>query len=503
MVPLARLHPHPMNPRLVFREDVVTGIAASIKDAGTMRPEHALRVRPFADDFQIVSGHQRAEAARVAGLEEVPCWVREMTDDEAYMALVLDNRHGELKPLEIGLHALECVGKSNGGRGKKGGLKQYAEQMGKTQPYLTNLVQAAKVAKHIAPAIGLADLNDKAHHLWVIHSLPRSAWQKMVEVTVIEGWFVKDVQSAIERYRAYEKEPTVADWPKYLPVAGCALAVAVNDHTPAHFKHLAYVAGELLSALAAWKGLKQQDRKQLSDAWTDWLHSNAGDDSWDAGKVAARRVEIEMQAGALADDETDADECVLHGDFRTALAVLRDESADLIFTDPPYDRETLPLYGAMAEIAARILKPGGSLVCYLGQYQLHEVCALVTPHLRLWWTLACVHTGDAALMNEYGVRVHWKPMLWFVKGTRGDKQTIVRDLVESTQEKDAHEWQQSLVEARYYVENLCPPGGMVVDPFCGGGTTAVAAKGLNRRWLTCDVDPETVARARRRVRDAS
>lgn len=232
-----------------------------------------------------------------------------------------------------------------------------------------------------------------------------------------------------------------------------------------------------------------------------------------AGKKAVKDVRAELARedreaerealaeAAAAEAPPDDDQNVVHGDFREVVAGLADESVDLIFTDPPYHREYLPLYGDMAEAAARVLKPGGSLVCYLGQYQIHEVCNLVTPHLRLWWTLCCLHTGRSARMTEYGIVVRWKPMLWFVKGTRGDKLTLVDDLVESREEKSHHDWQQSEVEAAYYVEKLCPPGGVVFDPFCGGGTTAAACKRLGRRWLTCDTDEAAVHLARKRLRD--
>src|SRR5262249_52957220 len=153
--------------------------------------------------------------------------------------------------------------------------------------------------------------------------------------------------------------------------------------------------------------------------------------------------------------------------FRQALVTLADGSVDLVFCDPPYDRASLPLYGDLAALAARVLRPGGSLVTYLGQYQVDEVCRLVTPHLKLWWTLACVHGGPASLWPRHGVRVGWKPLLWFVKGTRDDTQEVISDVVDSRREKDVHPWQQGLIEARYYVEKLSPPGGLVVDPFCG------------------------------------
>lgn len=220
-------------------------------------------------------------------------------------------------------------------------------------------------------------------------------------------------------------------------------------------------------------------------------------------EVRREKKETERaEAAKEAEKITVADDYgVRHGDFREVAKTLDDASVDLVFTDPPYDRKTLPLYADMAEAAARILKPGGSMICYLGQFQIGEVCDLVSPHLRLWWTLACVHTGKSARMTEYGIVVKWKPMLWFVRGTRGDKQTFVDDLIESRMEKDAHDWQQSVVEASYYIDKLTLPGGFVFDPFCGGATTAVAAKQLKRKYLTCDVDEVAVKLARRRLHD--
>lgn len=214
------------------------------------------------------------------------------------------------------------------------------------------------------------------------------------------------------------------------------------------------------------------------------------------GKKKGRAAKARQVAKSLPSED---DYGVKIGDFREIARAFPDGSVDLIFTDPPYDRKTLPLYEDMAREAARVLCDGGSLICYLGQYQIHEVLDLVSLHLRLWWTLAVQHTGRKARMREYGVVVHWKPLLWFVKNTRGDKETFVDDLVVSQMEKDDHDWQQSLLEARYYIEKLCPPGGLVFDPFAGGGTTAVAAKQVHRRWIACDIDEASVILARKRI----
>ena len=54
-----------------------------------------------------------------------------------------------------------------------------------------------------------------------------------------------------------------------------------------------------------------------------------------------------------------------------------------------------------------------------------------------------------------------------------------------------------------YIDTLTQPGDLVFDPFCGGGTTAVAAALAHRRWITCDVDEQAVWIARQRLREAS
>ena len=68
--------------------------------------------------------------------------------------------------------------------------------------------------------------------------------------------------------------------------------------------------------------------------------------------------------------------------------------------------------------------------------------------------------------------------MWFVKETRRDPQTFVNDLMDSKQEKDFDPWQQSVIEAEYYIDKLTLRKEVVFDPFAGSGTTLVAAKKL-------------------------
>jgi len=61
------------------------------------------------------------------------------------------------------------------------------------------------------------------------------------------------------------------------------------------------------------------------------------------------------------------------GDFNKMLEDLEDDFIDVVLTDPPYAPEDLELYGQLAKLADRVLKPGGSLVTYCGSYNLPDV----------------------------------------------------------------------------------------------------------------------------------
>ena len=70
----------------------------------------------------------------------------------------------------------------------------------------------------------------------------------------------------------------------------------------------------------------------------------------------------------------------------------------------------------------------------------------------------------------------------------------------SEEQKGLHDWQQSTVEATYYIERLTKEGELVVDPFCGSGTTAYAAMSLRRQWWTADIEEKHVETARKRLK---
>lgn len=192
------------------------------------------------------------------------------------------------------------------------------------------------------------------------------------------------------------------------------------------------------------------------------------------------------------------------GDFREIGDKIPDESVDLIFTDPPYDRKAIELFKPLGQFAKRVLRPGGSLVAYVGQIQLPYALSDLSLSLRYWWTCSCYHSGPSLLrMNEYGIVNGWKPLVWFVKETRGEKTRFVNDVATGTREKTHHDWQQSVAEATYFIELLTERDSFVVDPFCGGGTTPVACIGLSRKWAAFEIDEAAYCSASHRIKEAT
>lgn len=198
-----------------------------------------------------------------------------------------------------------------------------------------------------------------------------------------------------------------------------------------------------------------------------------------------RQQRSEHAESLRSDDAPD----IRPGDFRDVLADIPNGSIDLVLTDPPYGDEAVASFSALAEFAAAKLKPGGSVVAYSGQAALPEVLAVMSQHLRYWWTLSLDHRHGGQQLPGKWVMCEWKPLVWFVRDHRTGKHYLADKVKGTRPDKDAHEWAQGIDEVFYIIDQLTEPGGFVVDPFAGSGSFGRAALQLGRRFLGADLDP--------------
>lgn len=92
-IPINEIQPFRNHPFTVVDNEDMAKIVESIDKVGTIAP---LLARPLPDGgYELISGHRRLEACRKLGLENIPVIVREMTDDEAVIAMVDANLQRE------------------------------------------------------------------------------------------------------------------------------------------------------------------------------------------------------------------------------------------------------------------------------------------------------------------------------------------------------------------------------------------------------------------------
>jgi hypothetical protein len=175
------------------------------------------------------------------------------------------------------------------------------------------------------------------------------------------------------------------------------------------------------------------------------------------------------------------------GDCRKVLADVPDNSAPLVLTDPAYGDDAEALYQWLAEWSARVLIPGGSLICFTGQSRLNRDMKIFDEHLRYWWTLAMFHVQPQRFPGKF-VMIGWKPVLWFVKNHRRGRSLVSDVLRDRGRDKEAHDWGQGEAGVTQLIEDLTDPGELIVDPFAGTCLWGRIAASMGRRWLGADVE---------------
>lgn len=140
--------PNPEQPRRIFNEETLEELANSIRELGIVQP---LTLRDSGDGtYQIIAGERRWRAARMAGLETVPAYVRSVSDAEVTeMALIENIQREDLNAIEVALAFRKLIDTYN--------LTQdrLAERIGKKRTTIANHLRLLKLPAEIQ--LGLRD----------------------------------------------------------------------------------------------------------------------------------------------------------------------------------------------------------------------------------------------------------------------------------------------------------------------------------------------------------
>jgi len=189
------------------------------------------------------------------------------------------------------------------------------------------------------------------------------------------------------------------------------------------------------------------------------------------------------------------------GDFRDRLSLLPDGCIDAIVTDPPYNADSLPLWGDLAKHAARLLKPQGLLVALTGQVMLPLVIEQVAVHLSYGWVYCQPMPGQNSRILGRHVFQTWKPWVTFSNGAWPSGSIgWHEDTTPASVMEKSYRWQQDSAPAAYLIESLTQVGDVICDPFVGVGSYGEAVVGLEREFIGCEADSGRFAKAVERLR---
>jgi len=248
-----------------------------------------------------------------------------------------------------------------------------------------------------------------------------------------------------------------------------------------------------------FKGKQVKDKQP--ELWKKCLNENISiDRAYKELKTIEKqqkRTEDAKKGENIQIDENEID--LQFGDFTEVLNNIKNNSVDLILTDPPYPIEFIDEWEKLGEFAKRKLKPNGFCICYCGHKNLFESMKRLNNHLDFYWIFSLVHKGNTQLIKFNNITAGWKPILVYQNGYKKRSNVICDVIIGSGRNKENHDWEQGLDELDYLIDNFSNPGDLIVEPFTGSGTTLISIKKNNRIGIGAEIDKEIYNRAKKRI----
>lgn len=197
-IAVSEIEVNPFQPRQHFDPTALSELSESIKIHGIIQP---ITVRKLArNQYQLISGERRFQAAKLAGLTSIPAYVRSADDQQMLeMALIENIQRENLNPIEIALSYQRLITECN--------LKQEAlgDRVGKNRSTVTNYLRLLKLPPDIQ--IALRDNKLSMGHARAIISVDSPETQLYIfKKTISEDLSVRKVEELVRQMMAPSKE---------------------------------------------------------------------------------------------------------------------------------------------------------------------------------------------------------------------------------------------------------------------------------------------------------
>ncbi|HAE13001.1 MAG TPA: chromosome partitioning protein ParB [Bacteroidetes bacterium] len=192
-IPLEAIEINPFQPRVEFQEEALSDLADSIRVHGVIQPVTVRRLE--SGRFQLISGERRLRASKLAGLKEIPAFVRDANDQEMLEIALIENiQREDLNAIEISINFKRLLDECNLTH------EQLAGRLGKNRTTVTNFLRLLKLPPDIQT--GLRDKSISMGHARAILSLEDPVAQLDVFREVIkQGMSVREVEAFIKQYQ--------------------------------------------------------------------------------------------------------------------------------------------------------------------------------------------------------------------------------------------------------------------------------------------------------------
>lgn len=145
-VPVDHIRPNPHQPRKDFKEEALQQLADSIKSHGIIQP---ITVRYLGERrFELISGERRLRASKLAGIDEIPAYIREVDDEQLIAFALIENiQREELSPLEVAMGYQRLMEEFDYTQG------EVATRVGKNRSTVTNMLRLLQLPDFLQAAL--------------------------------------------------------------------------------------------------------------------------------------------------------------------------------------------------------------------------------------------------------------------------------------------------------------------------------------------------------------
>ena len=177
LIHISDIQKNPYQPRKEFSEEKIKELAQSIKENGLIQPI-IVRQSPVIG-YEILAGERRYRASIVAGLSEVPVIIKKLSDQDMMIHSIIENLQREdLNPIEEAKAYQSLIDKGYT-------HAEIADKMGKSRPYITNIVRLLTLPNFILTEVETGKLS-QAHARLLHHILTDNLSVRQVERLVQE-----------------------------------------------------------------------------------------------------------------------------------------------------------------------------------------------------------------------------------------------------------------------------------------------------------------------------